>query len=116
MPERTVVVRPPMLTDWYGRKLDKQIKSQIRVGNHVRVLFETLDRQGWNTVYLKIIKQCKKDKSWFVGIVDDPYYDSDPFFMFRNGTKRAFSIHHVIELPLEWKDNYNLKKNAKYLM
>lgn len=115
MPERTVLVRPQGLTDWCGRKLDKKIKSEIKVGNYVRCLFESKDGRGWNTVYLKIIKQCKKNKNWFVGLVDDPYYGDDPFFMFRNGTERTFSIHHVIELPLEWRDNSNLKKHARFV-
>ena len=121
MPEtRTELIRyPGVLTDWSGVYLNKKIKQQIRIGNCVRVLFANKEIQNNKhnayTVYLTIIKKCKKNKNWFLGIVNDPYYSGDPYFIFQNGQQRAFSIHHIMEIPLTWPGNENLNKNAEFL-
>lgn len=106
---------PGVLTDWSGRFIDKQILNYISIGNIVRVSFKgTLDGQIRNTAYFRILKQCKKNKNWYLGVCEDPYYSGDPWFPFKNGQKRAFSIHHITEIPLEWNGNKNLSKNAKF--
>lgn len=106
---------PGILTDWGGNFLDKRILNHIRVGNIVRVSFtDTLKREQNNTAYFEIIRQCKKNKNWFVGICQDPYYgENNDWFLLRNGDERAFSIHHITEIPLTWANNKNLEKNAR---
>jgi hypothetical protein len=113
--QRTALKRcPGVLTDWSGNFLDKRILNHIRVGNVVRVSFvDAVKREQNNTVYFEIIRKCKKNPNWFVGVCKDPYYGDQDWFLLRNGDERAFSIHHITEIPLTWKNNQNLAKNAK---
>ena len=94
--------------------LDKQILNYVTVGNIVRVSFtDALTHKQKNTAYLRIIKKCKKNPNWFLGVCEDPYYGEEDWFLLKNGDKRAFSIHHITEIPLEWNMNQNLNKHAR---
>ena len=114
--ERTKVIRyPGVLTNWSGRFLDKRILKNIRVNNIVRVVFAKRDNDQWyNTAYFRIIKQCKKDKNFFVGVCEDPYYGMLDESLIKNGQQRTFSTRHIMEIPLEWSGNENLKKEARF--
>ena len=71
--------------------------------------------QNWlNTAYFRIIKKCKKNPDWFVGVCEDPYYGTLNESLIKDGEQRAFSIHHIMEIPLEWVGNQNLEKNARF--
>ena len=115
MPRTELVRYPGVLTDWGGRFLNKSILKEIQVGNIVRVVSSKKFSKDWvNTAYYRIIKQCSKNKNWFVGICEDPYYGNLEESLVKNGEIRAFSIYHIMEIPLEWKGNQNLEKNARF--
>ena len=71
----------------------------------------------WNTAYFRITRRIPKKLGWFEGIVEDPYYGKPvPWYPFpvKNGDQRKFSKYHVIEVPLEWEGNEELKIKARY--
>jgi hypothetical protein len=115
MPRTELVRYPGVLTDWGGWFLNKSILKNIQVGNIVRVVSKEKMSQNWlNTAYFRIIKQCKKNPNWFIGVCDDPYYGNLAESLIKNGEQRTFSVHHIMEIPLEWKGNQNLDKNARF--
>ncbi len=94
--------------------IDSQIRQHLRVGNIVRIPInigfgENKGRVS-QTAYFRIIEHCGGDK--FRGVCEDPYYGTEDWFLVNNGDKRVFSSRHVVEIPLTWDGNKNLKKVA----
>ena len=115
--KRSLVTRfPGTLTDWFGSSLYRRIRNFITVGNIVRIPLIGVGNDDFMTVtmYFRIVKRCKKDQNFFVGVCEDPYYGENPDFPVKNGEERVFPARNVVEIPLDWHGNQNLLKNAKF--
>eukprot|EP01111_Echinosteliopsis_oligospora_P012230 TRINITY_DN4163_c0_g1_i4.p1 TRINITY_DN4163_c0_g1~~TRINITY_DN4163_c0_g1_i4.p1 ORF type:complete len:129 (-),score=33.34 TRINITY_DN4163_c0_g1_i4:157-543(-) len=112
---RAVVTRyPGVITDWSGVSLHSSIRSHFTVGNIVRVPITNYEDGTCNqTAYFRIIKHCGGKK--FRGVMEDPYYGQEDWFLINNGEERVFTSKHVSEIPLDWKGNEKLKKHAIHL-
>eukprot|EP01111_Echinosteliopsis_oligospora_P012231 TRINITY_DN4163_c0_g2_i1.p1 TRINITY_DN4163_c0_g2~~TRINITY_DN4163_c0_g2_i1.p1 ORF type:complete len:138 (-),score=34.39 TRINITY_DN4163_c0_g2_i1:209-589(-) len=112
---RAVVTRyPGVITDWSGVSLHPSIRSHLTVGNVVRVpITNWEDGKCSQTAYFRIIKHCGGNK--FRGVMEDPYYGQEDWFLINNGEERVFTSKHVSEIPLDWKGNEKLKKHAIHL-
>jgi hypothetical protein len=113
--KRTKLIRyPGILTDWSGVALDRSILSHIRVGNIVRIAVSNYDEKlGHGAHYYEIIRHCKKDPRCFVGRLRDPYifYEFAPV---SENDEQTFPVDFIMEIPLTWPGNENLKRNAKF--
>lgn len=58
----------PFVTNWSGVFLDKKSRNELKIGDIVRILFETD-----NASYTRYVQIKKIFGEWFVGSIDDPY-------------------------------------------
>jgi len=106
------------LTDWGGHALKTSIRRHLRVGNIVRIPVQPVSSKNNNnnnfsqTAYVRITEHIHGNL--FRGVVEDPYYGTEDWFLVRNGESRVFRSDDVMELPLTWKGNENLQREAVF--
>lgn len=112
--ENIEIIRYPNndITDWSGTKIDPSIRNYVNISNIVRLELNC-DKESF-CLYFRIESQCKK-KNWFVGVCEDPYHNPELYSTsYKNGDKITFSIYHIMEIPLDWNGNNNLKSKVIY--
>ena len=96
--------------DWGGQLLNPEIRSAIAVNNIVRVVVQ--HNSGYSeAIYVQI---TGVEGLYLVGIVQDTYrqfFEGETIYV-ENGELVRFPRASIIEVPLGWNENENLKDFA----
>jgi hypothetical protein len=96
--------------DWYGTLLNPEIRNAITVNNIVRICVKHSDGYS-EAIYVQVTSVEGLD---LVGIVQDTYrhfLDGEIIYV-ENYESIRFPRASIIEVPLTWDENENLKDIA----
>ena len=105
------VFRPEQVTAWSGVILEESARDRIGEGNIVRIQVNSLEREGRDSPYVRIISV---DGDAMAGEVLSVYAREN--YIVKNGETVAFERLDIIEIPWEchdwgddeWSGNENL--------
>ncbi|MBO3461063.1 hypothetical protein G7B40_023160 [Aetokthonos hydrillicola Thurmond2011] len=93
--------------DWYGKLLNPEIRNAITVNNIVRISVNhgSVYSEG---IYVQVTAVDGLD---LVGIVQDTYrhFLEGEIIYVENGESICFPRDSIIEVPLHWDDNKNIR-------
>ncbi len=109
--ENILYDRAHVLTDWHDQHVSRKMLRHLQVGNRVRITLigrSNSDKSYYNAYdYVTITKVCGYGR--YKGVIENPYYrvDENPV---RDGMEVTFCRRNIVEVPLDWRGNKNLKK------